>query len=289
MANFNIPFNNKNYSVDEQSLSSASNSLKSHLSTTMSGSGATINFGGTTYNVDSAKLLAATNDFISHLGTVAGNGYKVIVNGVEYSVGSDKVAGAVSDLEIVLGNLHSEDDGVIKPEKNQYGFYFNVPYISERDSYKDAYIFYENETYAYFCDGWGGQDGMPEDVTELLSNQHNNNICYDSLYEDGWIFSEDGKTMTDCDGNAYVAQDIVEHSIYFGETYTSNDGETFIPYEDNRVVFSNENLGEVTLEGWISNGHYAQNYWARVYVSIDGATVYAGSRYDSLKAYYLDN
>lgn len=111
MAKIKIPFNNKNYSVDEQSLSSASDSLKSHLSTTMSGSGATINFGGTSYNVDSAKLLAATNDFISHLGIVAGNGYKVVVNGTEYSVGSDKVAGAVSDLEIVLGDLHTEDEG----------------------------------------------------------------------------------------------------------------------------------------------------------------------------------
>lgn len=111
MAKIKVPFNNKNYSVDEQSLSSASDSLKSHLSTTMSGSGATINFGGTSYNVDSAKLLAATNDFVSHLGIVAGNGYKVIVNGTEYSVGSDKVAGAVSDLEIVLGGLHSEDGG----------------------------------------------------------------------------------------------------------------------------------------------------------------------------------
>lgn len=111
MAKFNIPFNNKDYSVDETLLSPAADSLKNHLSTVMNGTGATINFGGTSYNVDSAKLLAATNDFISHLGTVAGNGYKVIVNGTEYSVGSDKVAGAVSELEVVLGNLHNGQSG----------------------------------------------------------------------------------------------------------------------------------------------------------------------------------
>jgi hypothetical protein len=109
MAKINIPFDNTNYSVDESALSTASAALKSHMSTVMNGTGATINLDGTTYNIDSAKLSAATNAFISHLGTIAGNGYKVVVNGVEYSVGSDKVAGAVSELHTVLGGMHTDD------------------------------------------------------------------------------------------------------------------------------------------------------------------------------------
>lgn len=107
MAKINIPFNNKDYSVDESSLSTAANLLKSHLLNVMSGSGATISLGGTAYNVDSAKLSAATSAFISHLGTIAGNGYKVVVNGVEYNIASAKMTAAVSDLHAVLGGLQS--------------------------------------------------------------------------------------------------------------------------------------------------------------------------------------
>lgn len=72
MAKININFNDKNYQIDEDSLSAATTALTSHLSTVMNGSGATINLGGTVYNIDSAKLSAATNAFVSHLGTVAG-------------------------------------------------------------------------------------------------------------------------------------------------------------------------------------------------------------------------
>ena len=105
MAKINVDFNSKTYSVDESSLSDATSNLRTHLSTTMNGSGATINFGGTTYNVDSTKLLTATNDFIAHLGTVAGSGYKVVVNGVEYGVDSTKMADAVAELGSVFSDL----------------------------------------------------------------------------------------------------------------------------------------------------------------------------------------
>lgn len=56
-------------------------------------------------------MSAATNAFVSHLGTVAGNGYKVMVNGVEYNVDSTKMAGAVADLHAVLGGLQSGGEG----------------------------------------------------------------------------------------------------------------------------------------------------------------------------------
>lgn len=292
MAKINIPFNNKDYSIDEASLSPAADSLKNHLSTIMNGTGATINFGGTAYSIDSAKLLAATNDFISHLGIVAGNGYKVIVNGTEYSVGSDKVAGAVSELEIVLGGLISEggDEGSQMPEKNAYGFYFNVPYVIEYDedkhSCKNTFVFYENGDIVMFYDNIEGYDGLPDDVTEFLADSLLDTIDYGDLASMGLTFSEDGKTLTNTyNEDVYTAQG-VEHGIYFGETYVSQDGETFIPYASNKVVFSD--LGEQALEGWGVKGHYGQNYGIRIYVSIDGTVVYAGSRYDGLKAYYFD-
>ena len=110
MAKTNIVFNNTSYSIEEASLSAATADLRAHLSNTMSGSGAVIDFGGTSYNVDSAKLTAATNEFVSHLGTIAGSGHKVMVNGVEYGIDSAKVAGVISGIEAVLGGLNSGDE-----------------------------------------------------------------------------------------------------------------------------------------------------------------------------------
>ena len=110
MAKINIPFNDKEYSVDESVLSAATAELKTHLSTVMNGTGSVINLGGVPY-IDSTKLTAATNAFVSHLGTVAGNGHKVVVNGVEYNIDSAKMAGAIADLHNVLGGLQSGDGG----------------------------------------------------------------------------------------------------------------------------------------------------------------------------------
>jgi hypothetical protein len=109
MSKINISFNNTNYSIDESSFSTATAELKSHLSTIMNGSGATINLGGTAYNIDATKLATETNAFVSHLGTVAGNGYKVMVGGVEYGVDSAKMAGAVAEIEAVLAGLNNPD------------------------------------------------------------------------------------------------------------------------------------------------------------------------------------
>lgn len=112
MAKLNITFNDINYSIDESSFAEAAAELKQHLSTTMSGSGSVVNFGGVSYNVDSAKLSSATNDFVAHLRKIAGNGYKVVVDGTEYSFDSTKVEDAISALKTVFGNLHNPDDVV---------------------------------------------------------------------------------------------------------------------------------------------------------------------------------
>ena len=111
MAKINIPFDNTNYLIDEQSFAAASAELQSHLSTVMNGTGATINFGGATYNVDATKLSNATNTFVSHLGTVSGSGKKVVVGGVEYFIDADKMSAAVAEMHTVLGGLQTGDDG----------------------------------------------------------------------------------------------------------------------------------------------------------------------------------
>lgn len=107
MAKIDIIFNDIKYSVEESSFVEAAAKLQSHLSTAMSGSGSVITFGGISYNIDSEKLSNYTDDFVSHLGEIAGGDSKVVVNGVEYFIDSAKVQDAVAGLETVLGNLNS--------------------------------------------------------------------------------------------------------------------------------------------------------------------------------------
>ena len=114
MAKINISFKDKDYLVDESSLSSSYASLQSHFSTAMSGSGAVVDFNGVSYNIDSAKLATANNNFVTHLAKLSGTGSKVVVNGVEYSVDSAKTQGAVTEIAAVLGGVNtgdSDDDG----------------------------------------------------------------------------------------------------------------------------------------------------------------------------------
>lgn len=218
--NININFNNKNYSIDESTLSAATHELRTHLSTTMSGTGATLNFGGTTYNVDSAKLSAAMNNFIAYLGTVAGSDYKVVVGGVEYGVGSDKVAGAIGELEAVLGGLNSGSGsgetytaglyktGAIEfyntygmskpaPELNEYGFYFGEKYYT--DDGNNYFIFYEDGSALGLAPGSDSVSFVPAGVCTYTS---------DFIYLDGEefvsSFSPDGTQMSSPFGNLTV-------------------------------------------------------------------------------------
>ena len=123
MEKINIIFDDKNYSIDSSYLETASSALQSHLSTTMSGSGAAVNFGGNVYNIDSAKLSSATNDFIAHLQSITGTGYKVVVGGVEYNIDINKVENAIAELNDRFWKLGYP--GVPKVEELEEAYEFN--------------------------------------------------------------------------------------------------------------------------------------------------------------------
>ena len=57
------------------------------------------------YTIPDSVLAGPTADFIAHLGTIAGNGLKVVVGGVEYFIDLGKVAGAIAEIEGVLEEL----------------------------------------------------------------------------------------------------------------------------------------------------------------------------------------
>lgn len=194
MAKINIPFNNTNYSIDEASLSAATAALRTHLSSVMNGTGATINFGGTSYNVDSAKLTTATNDFVSHLGTIAGSGSKVVIGGVEYSIGSDKVASAISELETVLGGLVSggsgSDDGgdmiLIMPETNFSTFLYEQNFGVYKAYKQLGYVPMLGETCVVEWDG-NTYECVAQDSSAIMSGT----VCLGNA--SGWGLSGNGE------------------------------------------------------------------------------------------------
>ena len=71
---------------------------------------ANIKLNNNSYSIPDSTLAAPKADFIAHLGTIAGDGLKVVVGGVEYGVDATKVAEAVAELEAVLGGLNNPEE-----------------------------------------------------------------------------------------------------------------------------------------------------------------------------------
>jgi hypothetical protein len=290
MAKTNIKFNDKIYSIDEATLSAASTELKSHLSTVMNGDGAVITFGGDEYSVDSTKLTSATNDFIAHLGTITGNGMKVVVGGVEYGVDSAKVAGAFADLEAVLSDLHSEGNNN-NPQKNEYGFYYNVPYEVEFDEVdKMAVVFLEDNRICYFSTNYTDTDPTTyyfEDSVAFTYDEASRTITDE--YGASYVFSEDGESLeglTTDFSYTFVASKRILHGIYYGYEYVSSSGDKMMFLEDGTedkvAVLTHNDISEERSDIQWTCDNYG-GYFDGTYVftvSIDGETIWTNGLYE---------
>lgn len=62
------------------------------------------------YPIPDSVLAGPRADFVAHLGTIAGNGLKVVIGGVEYGVDASKVAGAIEAFEGALGELEGSTE-----------------------------------------------------------------------------------------------------------------------------------------------------------------------------------
>lgn len=241
-----IIFNNKKYPIDESALAPATAELKSHLSTVMNGSGAMVELDGTSYNVDSTKLSSARNEFIAHLGTIAGNGLNITVNGVRYSIDSSKVASVISDLEVVLGKLENPDDGDSEFVAGLYQTGAVALYQEQgADAIKDMLITPWDEFVkrgsvvvdnGVFYTGYALPDNLPE------KNEYG--FYYDTPYSEyshygdsSYIWHEDGSfegwyegaLVVSCEaGTAVYSQNIIDMS--------SCDYGVFNVYDDGKVV-----------------------------------------------------
>jgi hypothetical protein len=198
MAKTNISFNDKNYQVDDASLSEALAELRQHLSTVMNGTGATITLDGIVYSIDAAKLSAAEDEFESYLSAIGddtpseerleGDGAEFytlaptalsfrstaplhefqavkvngeVVDSSNYTLeeGSTIVKLSIDylktlpvgtyDIEVVSANNAPSGGFTVKsPELNEYGFYYNQPYVAYVDAFggKTAFFYREDGT-----------------------------------------------------------------------------------------------------------------------------------------------
>ena len=281
MATINVLFNNKEYPIDESSLSSATSALKTHLSTIMNGSGATVALDGTSYNVDSTKLSTARNNFVTYLGTISGNGAKVVVNGVEYSVDSTKLATAIADLHTVLGDLNSGSEGGEGSEggsdRQDY-----MPYFGEQYSYTltENGVIYK-ETIICYEDGSVCINTYKNDVSIGLNEYPVGTLTYvgSEVFLDGAVvgeenpvlfatISKDGTqvTMVD-DGRVYTVEDIS------GSEGSNSD---YIPglYQTGAIA-KYESEGAAAIEGMMIKSW--DELVAEGSIVIDNGAVYAGT------------
>ena len=67
-----------------------------------------IYFNNSKFEIDASSFSDIKNYLVSHLGTIAGEGLKIVIGGVEYSVDTNKLADATASLEAALDNLNSE-------------------------------------------------------------------------------------------------------------------------------------------------------------------------------------
>lgn len=280
MAKINVLFDGTDYPIEESSLSDVSGRLATHLSSVMNGSGATINLGGTSYGVDETKLTSETNEFVTYLGTIAGSGMKVIVNGVEYGVDSTKVSGAISALHACLSGLKSGGGDAGEIQKNQYGFYYNVPYVYRAEENMDVVIFYENNTMTLY---WG-LDGA--DLSQMFTFYGTFEYTYDeesrtaSAEEFEWtyVFSGDGESVVHYDSIYVADKTIIPRGVEYGKTYTCEQlDSTFVFNEDNTVTVD----GSITFDvSWDGNWFYIDcrdtEYWFGQFgsISLDGSNMF---------------
>lgn len=251
MAKTNINFNNKNYLVDDTTLSSATTELQLYFSNVMNGSGSTIKVGGTSYNIDSTKLENASNELVSYIGTVAGSGYDVTVNGVKYSFDSAKMQNAVTEIEAVLGGLHSEDGGNGDlGNLNEYGFYYNTKYSTcNTDGVEFSFYFKENQTMDVCTNGV---------CDETVSVTYSNEKILVPKYRMTLYIGSDGREIT-VNGLVYKIGD----SVIVDEDYT---------YRFHCITGS---YGEIQRLGW------------HVYVNDQTKSNYGAIRSDILEGYPL--
>ena len=174
--------------------------------------------------------------------------------------------------------VKNEDSG---SEKNQYGFYYNVPYVAELNDegyvFKTAAVFYEDGKYMWF--------DYFANSTELFTFGDEFAVTYGNLTAtdaEGFIytFNEDGKSFTlNTKGYmplfeeaTFIAQG-TDYGIYYDYEYFSVSGDTITFKSSGTAVYNGENLANIE---WSAEDHIGDNGDYGFFVSVDGKTLIVG-------------
>lgn len=316
MANIKISFNGTKYAVDESNVAHAIDGLKTHLSTNMNGSGSTINFGGTSYNIDSTKLSTSTNDFASYLATIAGDGFKVVVNGVEYAVDITKMNDAISGLgamfneigtqveeeaipglyetgsnytvllkswdELLNENLIKVENGAVGkvitgPQKNEWGFYYDIPYYAQGIDT----IFRENGTCELYKNGTMVDS---QDVVYTMGgvDMSSMGIGIGAVSSDGYSIYFSGANLS------FYATKRNEYGFFYRTPYYYNDEYSVMFYEGSMYeIHKNGSMMEYGNVAYFA-GIVDMYSLGRGIVSLDGHTITFEGTDSVITTRYLD-
>lgn len=226
MANLNIKFNNKNFSIDPASLADATARLEAHLRSMMDepdapeerleGDGAEF------YTLAPTALSFRSTAPLNELNEVQINGVTVDPANYTLTEGSTIVTFPIEYLKTLdIGNYEvtvASESKTVKggfnvkaPELNEYGFYYNQPYANYMDYFTSDVVMFirEDSTMDIMVIAAGATETVPYTVSEGVLT-----IISPSMGELHCTFSangmeinnvELGATLSLSDNTAYVA------------------------------------------------------------------------------------
>jgi hypothetical protein len=238
MAKINIPFDNKNYNVDESSLSTASSALRYHLQNVMNGTGATIVLDGVSYSISAAKLSAAEDAFAAYLATI-------------------------------------DDEGAQMPEKNEYGFYYRVPYVCVLpDGSTDIMVLYEPDSGEFPVALWQHYDSRNENelfysTTMWFEYNEANNALYNPYNNLDYVIGADGSFTISFQGEEFIYTTSfteTEHGVFYGDEYVNDSGDTMI-FDENEVRMY-DSSGNLLFVNNVKYGNFGHIVWYADYSEV---------------------
>lgn len=174
---------------------------------------------------------------------------------------------------------------VTLPVQNEYGFYYNAPYFKEGDN-SQALVFQEDGYMINYTQNWSSVEGTAEFVEAIANSYFNNyyssgNYTYDAetntvqIFSRTITFSDNGQTL-EYNGSIYRLSGTT-HSVYYGQTYSNDNGDTVVINEDGTISFniagSAATVAIVNNNGWtfgFQNPASSANVGSTVYVSMYG-------------------
>ena len=170
------------------------------------------------------------------------------------------------------------------PEKNQYGFYYNVPYVAKIDGFGTvALVFYDDDTFLEFDNVTLANIFKFESAALFISNpssESSEHFTYDEATrtatpESGaaFTFSEAGKSIV-CNGYNFVATGS-ERGVYYDYEYVNQNGIKLSFVDDGSIEIQNgDDKVNFPINQWGLKQHLAVSDLPFL-ASIDGSTVIA--------------